>query len=313
MGPEVARRLGRLAAEPDDGFALLPTGAVLWRGEMAGQLTGGGPFSPRVRLLGQLGPAATRERAARRLEAFVAAEASRQLAALRRLKTAVAEGRVKGLARGIAYQLVENGGVLERKCVQAEARALSQDERRVLKSLGVRFGAFSLFLPALLRPEALAVRLAFADLAAPDWRPPSDRLSPLPTPAPSPVALAYRGLRAIAGLAVPLDALEQLDALIRAAPQADGGAAMGAEAFAALGWNEEEAQRILRGLGFTPARKAKAGEALIWRRRRDKPAQVVPASPASPFAALATLTSPPAVARRPRRRKTHPKRAAPTV
>lgn len=53
---------------------------VLWRGEAAGQLTGGGPFSPRVRLFGELGPEPARERAARRLEAFVAAEASLRLA-----------------------------------------------------------------------------------------------------------------------------------------------------------------------------------------------------------------------------------------
>ena len=241
VGPEIARRLGQLASAPDEAFAILPTGAVLWRGETAGQLTGGGLFSPRVRLLGELGPEPARERAARRLEAFVAAEASRRLAALRRLKAAVAEGRVKGLARGIAYQLVEQGGVLARKAVEAEARALSQDERRTLKSLGVKFGAFSLYLPALLNPEALAVRLAFADLAAPGWRPPAEGLSPLPDPVPPPLALALRGLRAVGGYAAPVAALEQLDAAIRAAPQQDGGAVLSPEIFAGLGWAAEPA------------------------------------------------------------------------
>ena len=104
VAPEIARRLGALAAEPDTAFALLPTGQVLWRGEAAGQLTGGGPFSPRVRLLGELGADTARERATRRLEAFLAAEASRRLRRLRDLKTAVAEGRIKGLARGLAYR-----------------------------------------------------------------------------------------------------------------------------------------------------------------------------------------------------------------
>lgn len=104
----------------------------------------------------------------------------------------MAEGRIKGLARGLAYQLVEGGGVLDRRHVAHEARALSQDERRALKTLGVRFGAFSLFLPGLLQPEALAVRLAFAQLAAPDWRPPARASRPCPSrsrrPAPSPSA-----------------------------------------------------------------------------------------------------------------------------
>ena len=77
VGPEMARRLGRLAAEPDDAFALQSDGALLWRGEAAGRLIGGTPFAPRVLLYGELGPEAARERAARRLEAFIAAEAGR--------------------------------------------------------------------------------------------------------------------------------------------------------------------------------------------------------------------------------------------
>ena len=64
--------------------------------------------------------AATRERAARRLEAFVAAEACRRLGALKLLKAAIADGRLKGLARGLAYQLVEQFGVLDRR--QAETQ-----------------------------------------------------------------------------------------------------------------------------------------------------------------------------------------------
>src|SRR6202021_473162 len=56
--PEIARRLGLLAGAGDEAFALAPNGMVLWRGEAVGQLAGGGPFSPRVRLLGELGPAA---------------------------------------------------------------------------------------------------------------------------------------------------------------------------------------------------------------------------------------------------------------
>ncbi|HKR90186.1 MAG TPA: helicase-related protein, partial [Phenylobacterium sp.] len=64
VGPEIARRLGRLAAEPNEAFALTPDGVVLWRGEAAGVLAGGQLFSPRVRLFGELGHDAARQRAA---------------------------------------------------------------------------------------------------------------------------------------------------------------------------------------------------------------------------------------------------------
>jgi ATP-dependent RNA helicase SUPV3L1/SUV3 len=302
IGPEVARRLGRLAAEPDEAFGLLPDGMVLWRGEAAGQLTGGGPFSPRVRLLGELGPAHGRERATRRLEAFIAAEANRRLARLRALKAAVAEGRIKGLARGIAYRLVEAGGILDRRLVEGEVWALSQGERRALKSLGLRFGAFSLYLPDLLSPPARRFAHAFAQLAAPDWRPDAEALSALPTPPPPATALAAHGLRAVAGLAAPVEQLERLDALIRAAPRQSGGALLPEEAWAELGWTPDQAGQILRGLGYAPARKPVPGQPTLWRKRQAKPvAEPRAAATPSPFAALAGL-APAAAPRRARRR-----------
>src|SRR5581483_12137690 len=104
----------------------------------------------RVRLLGDLGHEAARQRATQRLEAFVAAEAGRRLAPLKRLEAAVAEGRIRGLARGLAFRLIEAGGVLDRAAVRSDVRLLSQVERRALRGLGVRLGAFSLFLPGLL-------------------------------------------------------------------------------------------------------------------------------------------------------------------
>jgi ATP-dependent RNA helicase SUPV3L1/SUV3 len=312
VAPEIVRRLGALAGEPDDAFSLLPDGMVLWRGQAAGQLTAGGPFSPRVRLLGTLGATPVRERAARRLEAFVAAEANRRLRPLRVLKTAVAEGRIKGLARGIAYRLTEAGGLMDRATVEADVRALSQAERRALKALGVRFGAFSLFMPRLLTPQAKAFARAFAGLAAPDWRPSSEGPSRLPEPAPPATALAAWGLRTVGALAVPVEALETLDALLRAAPRQAGGAVLDDAALAALDWTRAESEMILRGLGFAPSRKPAAGQLTPWRRRSQRPAPPHPKAPAaSPFAALANLTPPaPAPAARPKRRRGPRRRAA---
>ena len=308
--PEIARRLGLLAGESDEAFALAPNGMVLWRGEAVGQLAGGNLFSPRVRLLGELGPVATRERAARRLEAFVAAEASARLFVLKRLQAAMAEGRLRGLARGLAYQLVEQFGVLDRKRVEAELRALSQKERRILKGLGVRFGAFSLYLPALLAPEAQAICSAFAELSEPDWRPSGGTLTVLPRPSPPPEALALRGLRAVAGFAAPVLALERLDALARTATPDGGGAILlTAEMLAGLGWEPGQAKQILRALGFAPTRKPAAGDHGLWRRRRQQ-AEGASEPAASAFAVLAPLNAEPASRARRARRKRVRRRAA---
>src|SRR6202008_55299 len=48
VGPEIARRLGRLAAEPDEAFALAPDGMILWRGEAAAAPRRGPAAAPRV-------------------------------------------------------------------------------------------------------------------------------------------------------------------------------------------------------------------------------------------------------------------------
>ena len=175
VAPEIARRLGELASEGDEAFALAPDGVVLWRGEAVGEIVGGEPFAPRVRLIGEFGAEPQRERAARRLEAFVAAEASRRLS--------VAQAS-QGGDRGRAAQ---GAGARPRLSTRRAVRRARPPRRRrrgsgssagtsaaTLKGLGVRFGAFSLYLPALLEPEAQLHRAAFAELASPAWRPDAD-------------------------------------------------------------------------------------------------------------------------------------------
>lgn len=295
VGPEVTRRLGQLAGEDDDAFSVTPDGAVLWHGAAAGQIVEGG----KVRLLGELGPETARERARQRLQAFLAAERERRLAPLVKLEQAMAAGQVKGLPRGIGHRLVEAGGLLDRRVVEADLKALSQAERRTLRTLGVRIGAFSLFMPGLLEPEALAFAQAMAGGA---WRPPLEALSRLPTPAPDPRVLAARGLRAVGPFAVPTRQLEALDELLRAGFKPSTGIILGDAAREGLGWTAAEAGVILRALGFTPISRT---EPIAWRRRNDKPAGAAAPPPAhSPFAALAGLkVAPPARRRRPKRRK----------
>jgi ATP-dependent RNA helicase SUPV3L1/SUV3 len=304
VGPEIARRLGRLAAEPDEAFALTPDGVVLWRGEAAGVLAGGEPFRPRVRLLGELGPEAARQRAAQRLEAFVAGEAGRKLNALRKLEAAVADGKIKGLARGLAFRLLEAGGVLDRAQVRAETRALSQVERRTLRGLGVRLGAFCVYMPGLLGLEARALTQAMAARNVPGWRPAADKPSRLPAQPPSPRALAAFGLRAVGGLAVPVEQLERLDDLLRAGVKQGGGVVFSDQARDELGWSADEAREILNGLGFAAIKRT--GEAVAWRRRFEREFAVEHRpihAPHSPFAALAALKGESPPARRPRRRR----------
>ena len=292
LTPEIARRLGDMAAADDHAFGLSSGGIVMWRGHRVGEIAGGEPFAPKVRLFGALGAPQQRERAQRRLEAFVAAEASRRLAPLRALEDAISDGSLRGLARGLAYQLVENAGVLDRRKAAAPVFELSPRERRELRGLGARFGAFSVYLPACLAPQALELAEVFAMLAAPDWRPNAGGLTALPSPHPPIAALSRRGLRAVGHYAVRVTDLEAIDTFSRETPE---GFAPSERWLAEVGWPLPTVTPILRSLGFQPLR-GPAGAAIgLWRRRERGAPNATPASPAP------QIFAPPTVATRKKR------------
>jgi ATP-dependent RNA helicase SUPV3L1/SUV3 len=282
-GPEIARRLGQLAAAPDDAFAVLPDGGVLWQGQLTARIIGDDPFVPRVQLLGDLGSEPARQRAARRIEAWLASEAARALRDLRRLRTATDSGALKGLPRGIAFRLIEAGGVIDRRDVASDLAALSTAERRTLRVFAIRVGVHSVWLPGVLKSRARLLAQAHgrdATLAS------VSTIQRLPQPTPSPRALAAHGLCAVGAWLVPVETLERFAELSRAArPLSD-------EAIAELGWTVDQARAIAQAL--RPARS-------------DKTARPKAPPKDSPFAALAVLTAPvaaPARKRRPRKRRT---------
>ena len=85
--------------------------------------------------------------------------------------------------------------MLDRRLAETQVRALSRSERRTLKGLGVRFGAFSLYLPALTTREARLLGEPFAALARPGWRPAADALT---RPAASHAAAGGAGVARLA-------------------------------------------------------------------------------------------------------------------
>jgi len=269
--PEIARRLGRLAADEDAAFAVTPDGAVLWRGVTAGQVAGGDWFAPRVRLLGELGPVAARERAQRRLEAWLAAEAGRALKPLARLKAAVESGALKGLPRGIAFRLIEAGGVIERRSIERDLAALSQVERRTLRTFAVRMGTHSVWLPGVLKPRARALAQAF--IAGERFRPGKTALTALPEPPPSPRLLSAFGLRTVGRVAAGVEMLELL-----AEQQAAAKGVLAEADLTALGLSLDEAKAL------TAALKASRGQ------KPDRDERPRPVKD-SPFAALSALTA----------------------
>ena len=61
--------------------------------------------------------------------------------------------------RALAYHLYENNGVVKRENVTDFLIKLGQDERKILRNLGVKFGRYHIFLYNLFKPNAVSLRI----------------------------------------------------------------------------------------------------------------------------------------------------------
>ncbi|KAB1071140.1 helicase-related protein [Methylobacterium planeticum] len=160
LAGEIETRADRFSAAADASLVLSHEGIIRWTGDPVAKLVAGDKlFEPRLRLIadeGLAGPA--REKVEGRLNAWLKAHVVRLLGPLTEIETAA---DLTGLAKGIGYQVVEALGVLERSKVTHEMRSLDQEGRGALRRHGVRFGAYHIFLPALLKPapRTLAAQL----------------------------------------------------------------------------------------------------------------------------------------------------------
>ena len=62
------------------------------------------------------------------------------------------------LIKALAYQLYEGNGVIKREAATEYLNKLGQDERKILRDLGVKFGRYHIFLFRLLKPDAVSLR-----------------------------------------------------------------------------------------------------------------------------------------------------------
>lgn len=272
VAPEITRRLAEIVSDTEEQLSLSPNRSIIWRGRPVGRVVGGTPFSPKVELNGNLGTTIARARAIKRLETFVAAIGLRAFPSLVRLKEAAEGDTLRGLARGLAYQLVEAAGVLPRRDVEDYVRALYRSERKILRELGIEFGTFTVFVEDVVTPETIWIREIFAGLASPHWRPGTGLVSLHDAPAKE--ALSFRGLRTLGQFAAPIVSLERIGELARSTDPR--GFLLPPELLAELGWGEADGERVLRRLGFVPATKSGSSAATFWRRRGSAKGQPPP-------------------------------------
>jgi len=225
LAGEIGARAARLAEAPDVQFVLAADGTLRWTGAAVGKLQAGEDvLHPRVRLIADEHlTGAPRDSVEARLNAWLKSHVEKLLGPLMQL--AGAED-VTGIARGVAFQLVEALGVLDRQRVAEEVKGLEQPARATLRKYGVRFGAYHIYLPALLKPTPRALATQLWALRNEAQIKGVDELSPLAGSGRTSVAInreidaaLYRvaGYRVCGERAVRVDILERLADLIRPA------------------------------------------------------------------------------------------------
>jgi ATP-dependent RNA helicase SUPV3L1/SUV3 len=155
---ELQTRAERLRQAVDAAIVLSNDGIIRWLGDPVAKLSpGSNALNPSALIFGDESlPDASREMVKTRIELWIAATTRRLLAPLFALE-GIEEGAET--VRDLAHELVRSLGVLERDPIKAKIRALSQDDRAELRKQGVRFGAYYLFLPMLLKPAARTLAL----------------------------------------------------------------------------------------------------------------------------------------------------------
>ncbi|MFA5949275.1 MAG: helicase-related protein [Hyphomicrobium sp.] len=305
LSRELGMRARRVAAAKAEAFKLTRNGRVLWRDEeIAFFEPAEDPLKPQVQLLVDEhlgGP--DRDKVQTRLETWRDEMIADRLKPL--VDIAKAED-VTGLARGIAFRLKESFGVLKRELIADVMKHLDQTARAQLRKYGVRFGAFNIYFPALLKPAAADLTTALWALKhAGESGLSLEALPELPRPGlTSAVAQAnlpeayYRayGFHVCGPRAVRLDILERLADIIRpllawranpdhATPPprgstGDGGFTVTPEMMSILGCSPEELGNVLKALGFKLERRPAPAPAAVL-----APAPEKPAAPASTEAA----------------------------
>ena len=263
LQPILAARAGALANADADELSLRSDGAIQWRSSVVARLTKGpAPLRPNVLITGldQL-TANMRPRVDDRIKAFVAAKIEGLLAPLinlQQLANSEDEAALQGIAKGVAYRLIENFGATSRSQFGDDLKQIDQKERAKMRGAGLRFGETTLFFPTLLKPAPAQLLLILWALwnerSLADTPPPKAGLVSLAMDDSLPHAYYYAaGYRPSGSRAVRIDMLERLSGLIRSARNEANmreGFEANAQMMSIVGCSGEDFEGIMRSLNF---------------------------------------------------------------
>ncbi|TRW96886.1 disulfide oxidoreductase [Paracoccus sp. M683] len=260
LRPEFHLRADRFYNAPDTELDFTEQGGLMWGSSAVGKLVkGADALHPGVEAFvdDEAGPDVV-EKVRRRLQHFIdrkVATLFEPLLALQKDET------LTGLARGFAFQLIESFGVLPRERVAGDVKALDQDARGTLRKHGVRFGQFTIFQTALLKPAPTRLRLVLWSLAEgldefPESPPPG--LVTIPHLAEVPDGYyTLSGYHPAGDRAIRIDMLERLADLVRAQDTRAGFEA-NPDMLSITGMTLDQFADLMQGLGYAAEKGERA-------------------------------------------------------
>ncbi|SIS85374.1 helicase-related protein [Phaeovulum vinaykumarii] len=252
LRPEFSLRADRFYNAPDTELDVTEQGGLMWGEHAVGKLVcGAEALKPQVEaFVDEEAGDDVAEKVRRRLQHFI----DRKISTLFEPLLAMSRDEaLTGLARGFAFRIVENLGILPRDEVANEVRELDQDMRAALRRHGVRFGQYTIFLPALLKPAPTRLRLVLWGLhqgldTFPEAPPPG--LVTIPNlPEVERICYTYSGYRPAGARAIRIDMLERLADMLR--PQdSRGGFEATPDMLSITGMTLEQFADLMGGLGY---------------------------------------------------------------
>jgi len=177
-----------------------------------------------------------------------------------------------GMARGIAFQMLEKLGTIPRQLIAKDFKEVDSNGRFQIKKLGVWLGAASLYIPALLKPSPAQLRLLLWALFngqdnLPDI-PPAGLCTIKVDKDASRIFYEVSGYRVVGNVAVRLDMLERLANAAREVSM-KGPFPMDPDLMSLVGTSGDDFIEIMSYLGYITKKYSREEAEEILAKRKD--------------------------------------------
>ena len=173
IAPELMRRVTKILRS--EVLRLDPDSKIYWLDNPIAYLSSGKDYlNPRMNLIvDEAIDLESKEKLKIFLENWTSSLIKTELSDLVNLKNTNTKNNY---ARALCFRLFENNGIIKRDSINQITKKLPQEERSNLRKKGVKIGRYHIFLPKMLKPSAVTLRVTLWKIFFQD-----NRLSNLPT------------------------------------------------------------------------------------------------------------------------------------